>query len=178
MILFVPHAADDQSRTYSHELARRLPDIGVLQAPDPAADDDAAWPGSSRVRSTWQSFQLSRHLQRLREPVHLPSEGLARYAMNLRVPYLVTVHGDGSDLGRRDVKALRRAAGLIAFDAGLRDSLVDDLGIAEERVYLVADAPGARETHRIYEALETAYYQGTVNRASDAGFRVALSAPR
>lgn len=173
MILVVPAGADARSR-YSHELASRLPDIGVLQTETFGPDGHARW-GAGLVRSSWQGLRFARQLQRLREPIHLPAGDLARYGLHLDVPYLVTVHDEDEDaLSGRDARGLRNAGAVFTFNASVADALVRDLKVREDRVYVLDDKPGAWQTHRVYEAIEAGFYQSTVNRASDAGFRVAV----
>jgi len=105
---------------------------------------------TKRYMSIREVYSLLRRLRRIGEPIHLPSQHFARYALLLRRPFIVTVH----DLARicfpyakesmweriglrLDALGLKKVEHIIAPSACTKADLMSYLGIPEERISVV-----------------------------------------
>ena len=139
---------------YGQQLAEHL------GGPSVQVDTSSASAGRFGARPALSTLQgdldLVRQLRRVPGVLHLAHHHLARYALALRRPYLVTSHDliRWMDLTRRavhiaephgldrvglrlDYAAVRRAAHVLAPSAATRDDLVRHLGLAPQRVTVV-----------------------------------------
>ena len=118
---------------YSQELAKRLP-VRRIE--------------SRRYLRTWEHFRLARLLSSLKSVVHLPNQHFGRFALSLKVPFVITVH----DLARfkftretpwervglwLDKKGIRKAAMILAVSEYTKRDVVDFLGIPPQKVMVI-----------------------------------------
>ncbi|MCL0097700.1 glycosyltransferase family 4 protein [Dehalococcoidia bacterium] len=120
---------------YSQELAKRLP-VKRIE--------------TRRYLSTREHFRLARLLSSLKSVAHLPNQHFGRFALSLKVPFVITVH----DLARfkisftretlrervglwLDKKGIRKAATILAVSEYTKRDLVSFLRIPPQKVMVI-----------------------------------------
>jgi len=120
---------------YSQELAKRL-DVKKIE--------------SRRYLSLAEAYKLARSIRRQGSMVHLPNQHFARYALFLRLPFIVTVHDlvrccfnfDRETISERillnlDKRYIKRASHIISVSQNTKSDLVNYLKIPESRISVI-----------------------------------------
>ena len=105
---------------------------------------------TKRYLSIPEVYSLLRRLRHMGQPVHLPSQHFARYALLLRRPFIVTAHdlaricfafakeSMSERIGLRlDALGLKKAEHIIAVSACTKADLMSYLGIPQERISVI-----------------------------------------
>jgi glycosyltransferase involved in cell wall biosynthesis len=157
-VTFVETVGDGSMDLCARELARELP-VGKLTTDVYARAGRARNAGLLSLRSIQAAAEgaaFARELRRLDTAVHLPNQHLARYALRLGKPYVVTVHdlirlfdrrGDEPLIHRPnlrdrlalsfDYRAVAAADAVIVVSAATRRDVIEHLGVSPERVFVV-----------------------------------------
>ena len=160
-VTFVATEGTGSLDKYSQKLAEHLP-VPKLYTDAYSASSklfNAPLLARASLRGMRQDLSVARLLSAQRAVLHLPTQHLGRYAHALRHPYVVTVHdlirhcdmrasrGRPALMNppsardrlylRLDYAAVRRARAVIAVSHSTKRDLVQHLGLAEDKVFVV-----------------------------------------
>ncbi|MCL0053303.1 glycosyltransferase family 4 protein [Dehalococcoidales bacterium] len=120
---------------YSQEIAKRL-DVKQIE--------------SRRYLSLIEAYHLLRSIRSQDDIIHLPNQNLARYALFVSNPYIVTVHDlvrlcfgfDKETISERiwlklDIWGIKRASHIIATSQNTRNDLITHLKIPDNKISVI-----------------------------------------